>query len=201
MTRLKLPAVSDINAYHQTFHDEVWEKAAAIICSRHSIPYTRLRRSPQGENIIFFIDAALVVKIFAPFRENYLRETSALQFARGKLCIETPELICTGEIEGWPYLVMTQLAGRASREVWESIGLRDRLEIMTRLGGAMRGWTEAEAPLDQPALNRDWHGFLERQGRLSVERQRACGADPGRVGNPPADIAPRPGLFHGKPEH
>jgi hygromycin-B 7''-O-kinase len=191
MTRLKLPAVSDINAYHQTFHDEVWEKAAAIICSRHSIPYTRLRRSPQGENIIFFIDAALVVKIFAPFRENYLRETSALQFARGKLCIETPELICTGEIEGWPYLVMTQLAGRASREVWESIGLRDRLEIMTRLGGAMRELHEAEAPLEQPALNRDWHGFLERQARLSVERQRACGANPEWLESLPAYIAAR----------
>lgn len=191
MTRLKLPAVSDTDAYHQHFYDEVWEKAAAIICRRHHISYTSLRRSPQGENIIFFVDDRLVVKIFAPFRENYLRETSALQFTHGKLGIETPELISTGEIEGWSYLVMTQLAGRASRDVWESIGLRDRLEIVTHLGGAMRELHESEAPLEQPALNRDWHGFVERQARVSVERQRTCGANPEWLESLPAYIAAR----------
>lgn len=191
MTRLKLPAVSDINAYHQCFNEEVWEKAAAIICRRHHISYTSLSRSPQGENIIIFVDDRLVVKIFAPFRENYLRETSALQFTKARLSIETPELICTGEIEGWSYLVMTQLAGRASREVWESVGLRDRLEIVTRLGVAMRELHESEAPLEQPALNRDWNGFVERQARLSVERQRACGANPEWLESLPAYIATR----------
>ncbi len=191
MTRLKLPAVSDINAYHQSFNDEVWKKAAAIICGRHSLPHTSLRRSPQGENIIIFIDDTFVIKIFAPARENYLRETAALEFTHGKLGIETPELICTGEIEGWSYLVMTQLAGRASREVWESVSLRDRLEIVTRLGGAMRELHESEAPLWQSALNRDWHGFVERQARLSVERQRACGANPEWLESLPAYLAAR----------
>jgi hygromycin-B 7''-O-kinase len=62
--------------------------------------------------------------------------------------------------------------------VWASIGLRDRLEIVTHLGGAMRELHHHAAPLEQSALNRDWHGFLERQARLSVERQRACGANP-----------------------
>jgi hygromycin-B 7''-O-kinase len=150
-----------------------------------------LRRSTQGENIIFFVDEMFVVKIFAPFRENYSRETSALEFTQGKIGIETPELVCTGEIEGWPYLVMTRLAGRASREVWESIGFSDRLEIVTRLGGAMRELHELEAPLQQTALNRDWHGFLKRQARLSVERQRACGANPEWLESLPSYIAAR----------
>jgi hygromycin-B 7''-O-kinase len=191
MTRLQLPAVSDIFAYHQYFNNEVWEKAAAIICRRHRISYNTLRRSPQGENIIFFIDDRLVVKIFGPARENYLRETSALQFTHGKINIETPELICTGEIEGWSYLVMTQLAGRASREVWESLGLRDRLEIVTHLGGAMRELHDHATPLQQSALNRDWHGFVEQQARLSVERQRACGANPEWLESLPAYISAR----------
>jgi hygromycin-B 7''-O-kinase len=189
--RLELPAASDIFAYHQSFNDAVWEKAAKVICARHNISYTTLRRSPQGENIIFFIDDRLVIKIFAPFRGNYLRETSALLFTHGKLDIETPELICTGEIEGWSYLVMTQLAGRASREVWESIALRDRLEIITRLGSAMRQLHESEAPLEQIPLNRDWRGFIERQARVSVERQRACGANPEWLESLPAYIAER----------
>jgi hygromycin-B 7''-O-kinase len=191
MTHLKLPAVSDLNAYHQYFNDEVWETAAAIICRRHGISYTSLQRSTQGENIIFFVDDRLVVKIFAPFRENYLRETAALEFTHGKLSIETPELISTGDIEGWSYLLMTQLAGRASREVWESIGVRDRLEIMTHLGSAMRELHNHAAPLQQPALNRDWPSFVERQALRSVERQRACGANPEWLESLPAYIAAR----------
>jgi hygromycin-B 7''-O-kinase len=189
--RLELPAASDIFAYHQSFNDAVWEKAARVICARHHLSYTTLRRSTQGENIIFFVDDRLAIKIFAPFRENYLRETAALLFTHGKLDIETPELICTGEIEGWSYLVMTQLAGRASREVWESVGLRDRLEIIARLGGAMRQLHESEAPLEQTPLNRDWCGFIERQARESVERQRACGANPEWLESLPAYIAER----------
>lgn len=190
MTRLNLPAVSDTDAYHQSFNDEVWEQAAAVICRRHRISYTTLRRSPQGENIIFFIDDAFVLKIFAPFRENYSRETAALEFTHGKLGIETPELISTGELEGWSYLLMTQLAGRASREVWASIGLRDRLEIVNSLGSAMSELHSHAAPL-QTALNRDWQGFVERQARLSVERQRACGANPEWLESLPAYIAAR----------
>ena len=179
MTRLRLPAVSDPTAYHQYFNDEIWEQAAAVICRRHSLPDKgSLRRSPQGENIIFFAGDAFVIKIFAPFRENYLRETAALRFTHGKLDIETPELISTGELEGWSYLVMTQLPGRASRDVWENIALRDRLEIVKRTGGAMRQLHQHKAPLSETALNRDWHGFLKRQALRAVERQRACGANP-----------------------
>jgi len=58
----------------------------------------------------------------------------ALAFAQGKLSIKTPDLMHTGEIDGWSYLVMTRLAGQASREVWASVGQRDRLEIVSRLG-------------------------------------------------------------------
>jgi hygromycin-B 7''-O-kinase len=187
----ELPAVSDITAYHHYFNDEVWEKAAATICARHKISYTSLRRSPQGENIIIFVGDALVLKIFAPFRENFLRETAALEFTHGKLGIETPELLFIGDIEGWQYLIMTRLRGHASREVWESIELRDRLEIVTCLGVAMKELHKAKAPLEQAALNRDWHGFVERQALASVERQRACGANPQWLESLPAFISTR----------
>src|SRR5918912_1553512 len=175
--RLKLPAISNAADYTLHFNDDVWAQAASTICARHRLTQRSIRRSPQGENIIFFVDETLVIKIFAPFRENYLRETTALDFAGGKLSIRTPELLHTGEIEGWPYLVMTQLAGQASRSVWAEVGRRDRLEIISRLGVAMRELHSHDAPLRTP-LDRDWHGFVERQAREAVERQRACAANP-----------------------
>jgi hygromycin-B 7''-O-kinase len=188
--RLKLPVITDSADYNRHFNDDVWRQAVATICARHGLSYKSLRRSSQGENIIFFVDETFVVKIFAPFRDNYLRETTALEFAEGKLSIRTPELICTGEIDNWQYLVMTRILGQASREVWASIGLRDRLEIASRLGVAMRELHAHAAPL-QTTLDRDWRGFIERQARDSVERQRACGANPEWLDSLPEYIAQR----------
>ncbi|MDT4898969.1 MAG: hygromycin-B 7-O-kinase [Acidobacteriota bacterium] len=192
--RFKLPVISDAADYHLHFNDDVWQQAAAIICARHSIPHHRLRRSAQGENIIFFVDENFVIKIFVPFRDNYQRETAALEFAQGRLSIKTPDLMHTGEIDGWSYLVMTQLSGHASREVWASTERRDRLEIVSHLGVAMSELHSHAAPL-QTALDRDWLGFIERQARRSVERQRACGANTEWLESLPAYIEARLALL------
>jgi len=190
VTRLTLPAISDAADYRRQFNCDAWRQAAETICARHGITHASLKRSAQGENIIFLVDETYVVKIFAPFRENYSRETAALEFAEGKLGISTPELIHTGEIEGWSYLVMTQLAGHASREAWAQVGRRDRFEIISRLGVALSELHAHAAPL-QTALDRDWRGFIKRQARSSVERQRSCGASEGWLESLPAYIAAR----------
>lgn len=190
MMRLTLPSISDAADYQRQFNSDAWRQAAALICARHGITHTSLKRSAQGENIIFLVDETYVVKIFAPFRENYLRETAALKFAQGKLSIRTPELVHTGEIEGWSYLVMTQIAGHASREAWAETGRRDRLEIISRLGVALSELHAHAAPL-RTALDRDWRGFIKRQASSSVERQRSCGASAAWLESLPAYIAQR----------
>ena len=192
--RLNLPVISTAADYNRHFHDNMWRQVAAEICVRHNLSCSSLRRSPQGENIIFFVDETFVVKIFAPFRENYWREKVALDFAQGKLSIRTPELVHAGEIEGWSYLVMTKLAGHASREVWASTERSDRLEITSRLGVAMSELHAHDAPL-RTALDRDWRGFVERQACESVERQRSCGANPEWLESLPSYIATRLALL------
>jgi hygromycin-B 7''-O-kinase len=176
--RLKLPVRTDSADFNRHFNSGVWQQAAVVICERHRLAYAALRRSPLGENVIFFVDERFVIKIYAPLRGQYEREVAALEFAqRANISIETPELIHTGELEGWPYVVMTHLAGLPMREVWPEIRERERLEIVSHLGRALRELHAHAAPLSQAALNRDWRGFVEKQARESVERQRACGAN------------------------
>ena len=195
---LELPIIGDIADYKRHFHDEVWQQAAAIICARHRIPHRSLRRSSQGENIIFFVDEAFVIKIFAPYREAFWREKAALEFAHGKSGIETPAITQTGEIEGWLYLVMTRLAGVLMKDVWSNLDARDRVGIVSRLGVALNELHAHMAPLNEAALNRNWDEFIERQARSSVERQRACGANPEWLESLPAYIAARRGLLPSK---
>lgn len=206
MIRLNLPLNADAANDESYFNDGVWPQAAATICARHTLPYASLRRSQQGENIIFFVDERYVIKIFAPFRDSYAREKAALEFAVGKLEIETPAILYAGELEGWSYLVMTQLAGFPAREVWAEIALHERVNIVSSLGAALKRLHHHAAPLSHPALNRDWHGFIERQAKTCVERQRACGASPEWLEKLPAYVAGRiellpaeyqPVLLHG----
>jgi hygromycin-B 7''-O-kinase len=190
--RLKLPVITSAADYQKHFDASVWSHVASEICARHKISHTSLRRSPQGENIIFFVDSRFVIKIFAPFRDNYRREKAALEFAAThKFGIETPDILHTGEIDGWSYLVMSQLAGEALREAWARVGRRDRFEIVSRLGKVMRELHNHAAPLSQSALNRNWRAFIEHQAGKSIERQTACGANPEWLESLPAYIAAR----------
>jgi Putative homoserine kinase type II (protein kinase fold) len=191
MMRLNLPVINDAAAYELHFNDDVWQQAASAICKRHHLHDASLRRSQQGENIIFFVDERFIIKIFTPFRESYAREKAALEFADGKLGIETPAILYAGDIEGWAYLVLTQLAGSPAREAWPEIELDERLEIVSSLGVALNRLHAHAAPLSEPALNRDWHGFIERQAQTCVERQRACGANPEWLKSLPDYVAAR----------
>lgn len=191
MTHLKLPFIANAADYKNHFHDDVWRQAAALICARHNLSDVSLQRSPQGENIIFLADTRFVIKIYAPFRESYRREKAALEFAHGKLPIETPEILYTGELEGWSYLVMTRLAGFPAREVWPEIETRERLGIVSRLGVALKNLHNHAAPPSYSAFNLNWHVFIERQAQTCVERQRACGANPEWLDSLPAYIDAR----------
>ncbi|MCA1633811.1 MAG: aminoglycoside phosphotransferase family protein [Acidobacteria bacterium] len=198
--RLSLPVNTDADDFQRHFNSDVWRQAAAIICARHRIPHTSLLRSPTGENVIFFADERAIVKIYAPLRLQHLRERAALELAsRARLGIETPEVMHAGEMEGWPYLVMTRLAGIPMHEVWPEIEERGRLEIVSRLGGALRELHARPASPAPPELNRDWRGYVEGKARESVERQRACGANPEWLESLPGYVASRlellPALF------
>ncbi len=188
---LNLPLITDAADYELHFKDGVWQQAARAICKRHHLPDASLRRSQQGENIIFFLDERFIIKIFAPFRESYSREKAALEFAVGKLGVETPAILYAGDLDGWDYLVLTQLAGFPARETWPEIELHERLEIVSSLGVALNRLHTHAAPLSESTLNRDWHGFIERQARTCVEHQRACGANPEWLARLPDYVAER----------
>lgn len=177
---LELPTSIDLSVgYGNYFKDEIWLKAAAEICSRHNLSYSNLRHLPEGENGIFPVDEKYVVKIFAPFRSNFEREKAALEFIGNKMGIDIPEIVYSGEIEGWSYLILTQLKGVASRELWAALEEKEKLEILQKLGEAARNLHLLNTgALSQTVLNRDWSEYVRQKSSEAVARQRACGANP-----------------------
>jgi len=182
---LRLPRIINDEDYTRYFHSDIWQTVVVAICERHQLSYKTLRRSSDGENIIFFVDDRFVVKIYLPFRENYSRELAGLEFADSKMSIATPHIVATGEIEGWSYIVMTQLSGAQMRDVWREMEEKEQIEIVTHLGTAMKELHSHPAPLETP-LNRDWQRFIEHQTQTTIERQKACGANPEWIASLPA---------------
>jgi hygromycin-B 7''-O-kinase len=161
---------------HQDFRSNAWKAAVAEICRRHCLRFSELRRAEQGENIIFFVDARFVVKIFVEPRDNFLREKASLEFVHGKMSLPTPEILFAGEIEGFPYLVITQLAGALMREIWGKLEDREKLPAVEQLGVAARELHSYPVPSDF-GFKRDWHKFVRQQSSETLERQKRGGVN------------------------
>lgn len=190
-----LATIHDAASFRRDFADDRWRDAASLICDRHRLTFERLRRSTQGENVIFFVDNHFVVKLYAPYaRHEYEREHAALEFAREDFPLPVPAIVCAGELETCAYLVLTRLPGCASREAWASVKHADKRDIMRHLGVAMRTWHDRPAPHAQ-ALDRGWHDFIAHQARTSVELQRSHDANPEWLTRLPAYIDERLGLL------
>jgi hygromycin-B 7''-O-kinase len=158
------------------FYSDAWQAAASEICLRHKIPFSELRRAEQGENIIFFVDERFIVKIFVEPRNNFPREKASLEFAHGKTNLQTPEILFVGEIEGFPYLVITQLAGVLMRELWKNLEDREKLPAVEQLAVAVRELHSHRVPADF-GFKRDWGEFVRRQSIETLERQQRGGVN------------------------
>ncbi|MEP6901657.1 MAG: aminoglycoside phosphotransferase family protein [Actinomycetota bacterium] len=163
---MKLPSTVEFKA---NFRSEIWHLAAEIICQRHGILYNFLKREEQGESIVFLLDDKLIIKIYIPTKNLLEREKNALELARTSL--KTPEVIAFGDIEGYKYLVTTQLAGELmTRERWLDLVEHEQISILSQLAN---GLTELHRS-DPTKIAFDWHKFIERQAETCFERQKAC---------------------------
>ncbi len=163
---MKLPATEDFKA---NFKSEIWLQAAENICQKHNIPFNHLERDRQGESVVFLVDKRFVIKIYIPTKNLLEREKNALELAVTSL--KTPEVVAFGEIEGYKYLVTTQLEGELmTRERWLELDEHRQISILSELADGLKELHNS----DTSKINFDWHEFIERQAETCFERQKEC---------------------------
>ncbi|HEY8562763.1 MAG TPA: aminoglycoside phosphotransferase family protein [Pyrinomonadaceae bacterium] len=166
---MKLPRRADFARFAG---DPVWRQAAESICQNHQIAYRDIIRAAQGDNIIFMVDDRFVVKIYNPRGTGAEREKIALENARTNLKI--PEIVASGAIEEYRYLILTQLGGeQIKRDEWLKMDESEQIPILARLAEALR---ELHAS-DAARIEFDWENFIERQAATCYERQKSCGVN------------------------
>ena len=159
-------------------HDAALRPGVEVICARHGLGAEPIRRYSTGTLPVYAVGARQVLKLFPPLeRQGALIEEQALAAVAGRLLIPTPQLCGSGELDGWRYVLMTQLEGRLLSDAWPEISGADRDRFASELGETLAALhTLDTSNLD--SLRCDWPTFLDRQRESAVERQRAHGLEP-----------------------
>ena len=116
----ELPIIIDHEEFYATRSDEaLYLPAIQEICRRHDLSTDNLSKYPGGGMIVFAIGQGHVIKLYAPFwPHHYKVEIASHKCIYDKLGVDTPQVIATGQLEGWPYLVMSQLKGEPFFPLW-----------------------------------------------------------------------------------
>lgn len=182
---MKFPSIQTSKDFDAHFHGEIWREAARQICLRHGISCAEMKRAAQGEHIVFLIDENYALKIYRPFRRCFEREKRALEFVAGKIDFVTPEIVRTGEIGGFDYLLTTQLRGaEISRAAWLEFSAKEQIEFIVKLARGLKSIHR----LDAENFTNDWAAFVEDRAATFVERQIAHGVNQKVVDALPAFI-------------
>ncbi|MEO6874614.1 MAG: aminoglycoside phosphotransferase family protein [Opitutaceae bacterium] len=116
-----------------------WPSIAREIARQHGLTFALATRFNSGENPVLNLDGRYVIKL-VPLKFWPLvirREMDALTFLHGQ-DFPAAELIGHGEIDGWAYLVCTQLPGESFRTVWSRLAIAEKRPA-ARAFGALLG--------------------------------------------------------------
>ncbi len=200
---MKLPLTISVQAF-DALHDEpqAWRSVIEAIGGQHGSG--AIVQADEGTVLVARIGDERVIKLFPPFlRDHFEFECAMLELLHGRLSVPTPQLIATGERDGWPYLVMTQLAGEPLTQTWKSMSEAQRLALLHTLGAIA---AEVHAlPVHRLArLAPDWDRFIAGQRSRCETRQRRTGLPahlltllPGFIGGdvPRGEAVPLTGEF------
>jgi hygromycin-B 7''-O-kinase len=133
------------------------------IAHSHRLACTAPQVFATGTNLVVALDERLILKIFPPMlRHQFVSERDALSVLCGRLNLPIPEIIADGERDGWPYLVITRLAGVLGSEAWPSLPEEQKERVLGQLGE-----TIAEVQRVPPgallAVEPRWDTFMHRQ--------------------------------------
>lgn len=126
--------------------DADWRHGVTAIAARHGLPAATATPFASGSDVVWGVDD-VVVKLTAPrWADEMAAEAAFLDGLDGRLPVATPGLVAHGTLEGWPYVVMTRVAGVAIGRVWPTLDAAARRDLATRIGETTRALHTTHVP-------------------------------------------------------
>ena len=174
-----LPAVPTMDAYRAVHGDPAaWLPAIRVLCERHGLDAERAYMAPGGTNVVFHVRGGPWIKLFPPlWPQDFVRERTGIAATTGVDGLAVPQLLGDGELEGWPYLVLSDVAGRAIKDVWPELDEDARVDV-ARQAGALFARLHAVDKGVCAAIDEDWPTFARALRDDALTRQTGYGLDP-----------------------
>ena len=174
MNSRSLPQTISVAAF-DALHDQptAWRDVMLSIAAGHSA--APVCQMSEGTVLVALLGDELVIKLYPPFlRDHFGFECAALAALEGRLSVPTPQLRATGERDGWPYLVMSQLAGEGLVSVWPTLDETQRCSLLHDLGAlaAQVHQLPTQAMVPHAPV---WSTFLQGQRQRCHARQQRTG--------------------------
>ncbi len=174
---MTLPAQIDAQSF-DALHDNpaAWREAMVSLAREQGADAsTPLHQETEGTVLVARLGRERVLKLYPPFLHDHFEfERAMLGRLHGRLAVPTPQLLASGEREGWPFLVMSQLAGEPLTRTWPTMDEGPRLALLAALG-ALAAEVHALPVCDTAAFAPHWPDFIAQQRARCVLRQQRTG--------------------------
>ena len=170
--------LENIEGYRRYFADPVaWRPYVERVYHRHALSSGVVRIGVPGTCPTFIVDDRWVVKFFGRLfdgGQSFQVELELGKWAAG-LRLPFPEIVAEGQLFNasagwhWPYLVFEYVPGESIGEVFEQVGLEDKLALACWLADLTRRMHQAALP-DSEIFQPTWEVFT---GLLDSQR-RGC---------------------------
>ncbi|MCA1427837.1 MULTISPECIES: aminoglycoside 3'-phosphotransferase/choline kinase family protein [unclassified Bradyrhizobium] len=155
-----------------------WLPVALDIARRHGLDAGSPHVFATGTNLVVGLGDRLILKIFPPLlAAQFVSERAALTQLKGRLHLPIPEIVAEGMRDGWPYLVITRLAGTLGSEVWPSLPEPQKERLLRQIGETIA--SVQRAPLGPLAhIEPRWDAFMRQQMQGCRGRHERLGLAP-----------------------
>ncbi|HHO53432.1 MAG TPA: aminoglycoside phosphotransferase family protein [Deltaproteobacteria bacterium] len=172
---MMLPALPHPDAYGALRRDPAWlAQVAAWFRLQLGLPDPGVPY-PNGSSVVVRY-GPVVLKLFCPTDRAHARtEALVLQQLFSALPVETPRLIDLGEVEGWPWVLMSTLPGDDLSQRWAELTPSDRLSLAAELGELLAA-LHAQRPPGELAIA--WPVWSAAQASSAVDQHRRGGCPP-----------------------
>ncbi|WP_187436255.1 aminoglycoside phosphotransferase family protein [Bradyrhizobium hipponense] len=155
-----------------------WLPIALDIARSHGLDVSSPQVFATGTNLVVGFGEKLILKIFPPLLlAQFVSERGSLTQLAGRLHLPIPGIVAEGMRDGWPYLIITRLAGTLGSEVWPSLPEAQKERVMRQLGETIAAVQRAPlGPLSQ--IEPRWDAFMRRQMQGCRSRHERLGLAP-----------------------
>jgi hygromycin-B 7''-O-kinase len=135
-----------------------------------------LQPAGEGTVLVVLLGTDRVLKVYPPFlQDHFAFERGMLPLLADRLAVPTPRLLADGTHDGWPWLLMTRLAGTPMTTAWPELAEAGRCALLRQIGALIAQVHALPVPASMRPLAPVWADFIARQRAGCAARQQRTG--------------------------